>query len=48
MAIKMPQLTNVICLNCNATDQAYWSDFGSEQSCLNCDAPAVNLIKVLK
>lgn len=48
MAVKMPQLTNVICLDCNTTDQAFWSDFGSEQPCLNCNAPAVNLVKAVK
>lgn len=46
--IKMPIIAEVICLSCGATDQANWSDYGAEQSCLSCDAPAVNLVKVAK
>ncbi len=42
----MNKVVNVICLDCNVKDVANWSDFGAEQSCLYCDAPAVNLIKV--
>jgi hypothetical protein len=43
----MYKIANIICLDCNAKDVANWSDFGAEQSCLNCDAPAVNLVKVV-
>lgn len=45
MSIKMPTLTNVICLGCGYKDQAWWSEFGSEQPCLNCDAPNVYVVK---
>jgi hypothetical protein len=44
----MNKVVNVICLDCNVKDVANWNDFGAEQSCLYCDAPAVNLIKVGK
>ena len=44
----MNKVMNVICLDCNVKDVANWSDFGAEQSCLNCDAPAVYLVKVGK
>ena len=46
MSIQMPKLVDVKCNECGATDQAWWSEFGSEQPCLNCDTPAVNLIRV--
>jgi len=42
----MYKIVEVICLDCNSKDVANWSDFGAEQPCLNCDAPAVNLVKV--
>jgi hypothetical protein len=44
----MYKLVKVICLDCSAKDVANWSNFGAEQSCLNCDAPAVNLVKAVK
>jgi hypothetical protein len=41
MSIKMPVLVEVICTECSATDEAWWSVFGAEQPCLNCNiAPA--------
>lgn len=46
MNIKMPKVEQVICLNCNASDLANWSDFGAEQPCLNCDSAPVYLVKV--
>lgn len=46
MAIKMPILVNVECLSCGDIDFANWSDFGSEQPCLSCDAPAIDLVRI--
>ena len=43
--MKMPTLTQVTCLSCGEIDQAFWGDFGSEQPCLNCDAPAIDLVR---
>jgi hypothetical protein len=43
--IKMPVLTHVECVHCGQLDTAYWSDFGAEQPCVNCDAPPIDLIR---
>lgn len=45
MSIKMPTVKKVICLNCGTSDLANWSDFGSEQPCLNCDSAPVYLVE---
>ena len=42
----MPIQVSVICVQCGYKDEAMWSDYGSEQPCLNCDAPNVDLVKV--
>ena len=43
--MKMPTLTQVVCVSCSTQDKVYWGEYGAEQSCLNCDAPAVDLIR---
>ena len=43
--MKMPTLTQVVCVSCGVKDEAHWGDYGAEQSCLNCDAPAVDLVR---
>jgi hypothetical protein len=42
----MPKQVNVECEECGYADEAMWSDFGSEQPCLNCDAAPTSLVKV--
>lgn len=44
--IKMPKLVKAICENCKTEDEVYWGQYGSEQSCLNCDAPPMSFVKV--
>ena len=44
--IKMPKLVKVICDDCGYKDEAYWGEYGSEQPCLNCDAPNIYLRKI--
>ena len=46
MNIQMPILKKVICLDCGYKDEAYWGEFGSEQPCLNCDAPNSYIAKI--
>ncbi len=43
----MPKQVSVKCEECGYQDEAMWSDYGSEQPCLNCDAANVHLVKVV-
>jgi hypothetical protein len=47
MSIKMPQLVKAICTNCQTIDEVYWGQYGSEQSCFNCDCPPASFVKVV-
>ena len=38
------KLQKVICNICENVDEAWWSDFGAEQPCLNCAAAPVELV----
>jgi hypothetical protein len=38
------KLKKVICSICKNVDEAWWSDFGAEQPCLNCAAAPVELV----
>lgn len=40
----MPTIERVICLSCGVVDEVNWGEFGAEQPCLECDAPAVHLV----
>ena len=44
--IKMPILVNVKCDKCGWDDEVYFSEYGAEQSCFNCDAAPIYLSKV--
>lgn len=46
MSIKMPKLVDVKCDNCGTSDEAYWSEFGAEQSCFACDSAPIYLSRV--
>jgi hypothetical protein len=47
MTILMPKLVKAICSNCKTEDEVFWGQFGSEQTCLNCDCPPALMVKVV-
>ena len=47
MKIQMPVAVKAICSNCKTVDEVYWGQYGSEQSCSNCDCPPVSMEKVV-
>ena len=44
--INMPVLVKAICDNCQTQDEVYWGEYGSEQTCFNCDAPPISFTKL--
>lgn len=46
MSVKMPKIVQVACDICGYVDTANWSDVGSEQPCLGCDAAPVYLSRI--
>jgi hypothetical protein len=47
MKIQMPVAVKAICSNCKTVDEVYWGQYGSEQSCLNCDSAPISMEKVV-
>ena len=46
MTIKMPNVSFGKCIDCNTAAEYYFSEYGAEESCINCGSAPVNIIKV--
>jgi hypothetical protein len=45
-SIKMPKVSYGKCMECQVAAEYYFSEFGSNEPCINCDASPINIIKV--
>jgi len=46
MSIQMPKVSYGKCLECQVAAEYYFSEYGSQESCINCDAAPSLIIKV--
>jgi hypothetical protein len=46
MTIKMPKVSFGKCSDCQTAAEYYFSEFGCQESCINCDSAPANIIKV--
>lgn len=41
----LPKVTEVVCIDCQVSQEAVWGPYGSEFPCVYCDSAPVNLVK---
>jgi hypothetical protein len=44
--IKMPKVSYGKCQECQVAAEYFFSEFGSNESCINCNASPISIIKV--